>query len=97
MSTAIPPILGAIARQPPLAAIDPMQPYLDCQDTEQQRKARRAQAQRLRRAAQSAEQRAAVAAADAARHAAARCCFCFFGSAAVSSWSSPLHPCTRCL
>ena len=49
-----------------------MQPYQDSQDTEQQRKARRAQAQRLRRAAQSAEQRAAVAAADAARHAAAR-------------------------
>lgn len=71
-STSIPPILDAIARQP---LADPTQPYQDShsQDTDQQRKARRAQAQRLRRAAQSAEQRAAVAAADAARHAAARC------------------------
>ncbi|KAL3160413.1 hypothetical protein ABBQ32_010737 [Trebouxia sp. C0010 RCD-2024] len=70
-STSIPPILDAIARQP---LADPTQPYQDShsQDTDQQRKARRAQAQRLRRAAQSAEQRAAVAAADAARHAAAR-------------------------
>lgn len=72
-STSIPPILDAIARQP-LAAPTSMQPYPESQDTEQHRKARRAQAQRLRRAAQSAEQRAAVAAADAARHAAARWC-----------------------
>lgn len=92
MSTGIPPILDAIARQQPLADINPMQLYQDSQDTEQHRKARRAQAQRLRRAAQSAEQRAAVAAADAARHAAARCsthvALC---SASHSRWPGPCN------
>lgn len=69
------PILDAIANQQLLDCHPAtlQQPFQQAPtDTEQQRKARRAQAQRLRRAAQSAEQRAAVAAADAARHAAAR-------------------------